>query len=273
MKYKKGFSAVLLTLIISTLLSVSAFAAYDRFSDVPEVSPFYESVTYLARHGITYGTGNGRYAPDTPITVRQWATMLCRVLDKEDALADSAGYGGNACIKQGYADGWMNLTALAAPDSRLCRYAIYESGFAAFDIDLYSSQLYPDGEALSPQDNAFHAAVEFGLCEDTCVGTDIITRGEAADLLYALLTGEFTVAAPPILKTIPLNNKEGVHLNSHLLELQKIPEPIRQAFADCFVYWLTYRDNSKKMAALCSAAPKTYAYLLALESQNWQPAA
>ena len=47
----------------------------------------------------------------------------------------------------------------------------------------------------------------------------------------------------------------------------------REYFADCFVYWLTYRDNSKKMAALCSAAPKTYAYLLALESQNWQPAA
>ncbi len=47
----------------------------------------------------------------------------------------------------------------------------------------------------------------------------------------------------------------------------------REYFADCFVYWLTYRDNSKKMAALCSAAPKTYAYLLALESQNWQLAA
>ena len=362
MKHKKGFAAVLLTLIISALLSVSAFAASDRFSDVPEASPFYESVTYLAGQGITYGTGNGRYAPDTPITVRQWATMLCRAFDKEDALSDPAGYGGDACINQGYADRWLNLPAMAAPDSRLCRYAIYESGFAAFDIALYSSQLYPDGEALSSQDNAFHAAVSFGLCEDTCAGTDIITRGEAADLLYALLTGEFTVAPPPILETIPLNNKEGVHLNSYLLELQKIPEPIRQAFAergwqytidyeylarlseernmscigatnygsrqitvssagatihefghfldelmgfpsqtegfyqeesgtaaallrpyaltnereyfaDCFVYWLTYRDNSKKMAALCSAAPKTYAYLLALESQNWQPAA
>ena len=121
---------------------------------------------------------------------------------------------------------------MAAPDSRLCRYAIYESGFAAFDIALYSSQLYPEGETLSSQDNAFHAAVSFGLCEDTCAGTDIITRGEAADLLYALLTGEFTVAPPPVLETIPLNNKEGVHLNSYLLELQKIPEPIRQAFAE-----------------------------------------
>ena len=139
MKHKKGFAAVLLTLIISALLSVSAFAASDGFSDVPETSPFYESVAYLAGQGITYGTGNGRYAPDTPITVRQWATMICRAFDKEDALSDPAGYGGDACINQGYADGWLNLTAMAAPDSRLCRYAIYESGFAAFDIALYSS--------------------------------------------------------------------------------------------------------------------------------------
>ena len=94
MKHKKGFAAVLLTLIISALLSVSAFAASDGFSDVPEASPFYESVAYLAGRGITYGTGNGRYAPDTPITVRQWATMICRAFDKEDALSDPAGYGG-----------------------------------------------------------------------------------------------------------------------------------------------------------------------------------
>lgn len=94
MKHKKGFAAVLLTLIISALLSVSAFAASDGFSDVPEASPFYESVTYLAGRGITCGTGNGRYAPDTPITVRQWATMICRAFDKEDALSDPAGYGG-----------------------------------------------------------------------------------------------------------------------------------------------------------------------------------
>lgn len=163
MKHKKGFAAVLLTLIISELLSVSAFAASDGFSDVPEASPFYESVTYLAGQGITYGTGKGRYAPDTPITVRQWATMLCRAFDKGDALSDPAGYGGDACINQGYADGWLNLPAMAAPDSRLCRYAIYESGFTAFDIALYSSQLYPEGETLSSQDNAFHAAVSFGL--------------------------------------------------------------------------------------------------------------
>ena len=59
MKHKKGFAAVLLTLIISALLSVSAFAASDGFSDVPETSPFYESVTYLAGRGITCGAPMG----------------------------------------------------------------------------------------------------------------------------------------------------------------------------------------------------------------------
>ena len=44
----------------------------------------------------------------------------------------------------------------------------------------------------------------------------------------------------------------------------------REYFADCFVYWLTYRDNSKKMAALQSAAPRTYAYFFMLEENGWQ---
>ena len=44
----------------------------------------------------------------------------------------------------------------------------------------------------------------------------------------------------------------------------------REYFADCFVYWLTYRDNSKKMAALCSAAPRTYAYFFMREENDWQ---
>lgn len=59
---------------------------------------------------------------------------------------------------------------MAAPDSRLCRYAIYESGFAAFDIALYSSQLYPEGENLSSQDNAFHAAVSFAYAKTPVQG-------------------------------------------------------------------------------------------------------
>ena len=60
MKYKKGFSAVLLTLIISTLLPISAFAASDSFSDVPEASPFYETLPVMALLTVKETTGMHR---------------------------------------------------------------------------------------------------------------------------------------------------------------------------------------------------------------------
>ena len=124
------------------------------------------------------------------------------------------------------------MTAITAPDSDLCRYAIYKSGFAAFGVDLYSLQLYPNEGKLSQQSEVLRAAADFGLCEDTCDGTEIITRGEAAELLYALLTKTFAVVPPPMLDNIPLDNKAGVALNNYLLEIQKIPESMMQSFAE-----------------------------------------
>lgn len=137
MKPNKGFITVLMMVLISISLSTFSRAAFDTFSDVPNDSPFHESIFYLAERGIVCGEGNGRYVPDAPVTVRQWATMLCR------ALGDAAPLNyDDDCIRQGYSDGWLEMTAITAPDSDLCRYAIYKSGFAAFGVDLYSLQLY-----------------------------------------------------------------------------------------------------------------------------------
>lgn len=65
--------------------------------------------------------------------------------------------------------------------------------------------------------------VHDGAYQYTCDGTEIITRGEAAELLYALLTKTFAVVPPPMLDNIPLDNKAGVALNNYLLEIQKFP--------------------------------------------------
>ena len=227
MKPNKGFITVLMMVLISISLSTFSRAAFDTFSDVPNDSPFHESIFYLAERGIVCGEGNGRYVPDAPVTVRQWATMLCRALGDADPLNYD-----DDCIRQGYSDGWLEMTAITAPDSDLCRYAIYKSGFAAFGVDLYSLQLYPNEGKLSQQSEVLRAAADFGLCEDTCDGTEIITRGEAAELLYALLTKTFAVVPPPMLDNIPLDNKAGVALNNYLLEIQKIPESMMQSFAE-----------------------------------------
>lgn len=170
MKPNKGFITVLMMVLISISLSTFSRAAFDTFSDVPNDSPFHESIFYLAERGIVCGEGNGRYVPDAPVTVRQWATMLCRALGDADPLNYD-----DDCIRQGYSDGWLEMTAITAPDSDLCRYAIYKSGFAAFGVDLYSLQLYPNEGKLSQQSEVLRAAADFGLCEDTCDGTEIIT--------------------------------------------------------------------------------------------------
>lgn len=207
MKQNKGFITVLMMVLISISLSTFSRAAFDTFSDVPNDSPFHESIFYLAERGIVCGEGNGRYVPDAPVTVRQWATMLCR------ALGDAAPLNyDDDCIRQGYSDGWLEMTAITAPDSDLCRYAIYKSGFAAFGVDLYSLQLYPNEGKLSQQSEVLRAAADFGLCEETCDGTEIITRGEAAELLYALLTKTFAVVPPPMLDIVSLG---GIYYAAH----------------------------------------------------------
>ena len=86
MKPNKGFITVLMMVLISISLSTFSRAAFDTFSDVPNDSPFHESIFYLAERGIVCGEGNGRYVPDAPVTVRQWATMLCRALGDADPL-------------------------------------------------------------------------------------------------------------------------------------------------------------------------------------------
>lgn len=143
MKPNKGFITVLMMVLISISLSTFSRAAFDTFSDVPNDSPFHESIFYLAERGIVCGEGNGRYVPDAPVTVRQWATMLCR------ALGDAAPLNyDDDCIRQGYSDGWLEMTAITAPDSDLCRYAIYKSGFAAFGVDLQFTALPERGQAV-----------------------------------------------------------------------------------------------------------------------------
>ena len=74
-------SLVVCTLVLALILPTAASAACTGFDDVPETADCYESVMYLAEHEITQGTGNGCFSPDAPVTMRQWAVMLCRAYE------------------------------------------------------------------------------------------------------------------------------------------------------------------------------------------------
>lgn len=228
-KYKKIPALCLLTLLLTALLAVPASAA-GGYSDVPPGSACYEAVTYLTEQGVTSGTGENRYSPDDLITVRQWAVMLCRAYLPDNLPAASYESLGDACVRQCYREGWVTESAVLSRDSRMCRGALLQSAFAAADTPVYDYVLYPGGSMISAYDNVLRIGKDLGLCDPDDGAMDLMTRGDAARVLYLLLTNEYEVEAPPIASAVFLRNEAGADLNPYLVEIQKIPASILKSF-------------------------------------------
>ena len=215
------------TLVLALILPAAASAACTGFDDVPETAGCYESVMYLAEHEITQGTGNGCFSPDAPVTVRQWAMMLCRAYDVK-VEGSSWGDLSQSAVEQSYRKGWLNETALSAPNIQLCRGALLKSAFAAAKIPVYDSVLYAGGVSLPDHENCIRIGKELQLCGEEDDANEIVTRRDAAMLLHAILTRAFAVTAPAA--PVTLVNAAGVNINDYLLALRQVPEPVLAAF-------------------------------------------
>ena len=220
-------SLVVCTLVLALILPTAASAACTGFDDVPETADCYESVMYLAEHEITQGTGNGCFSPDAPVTTSQWAVMLCRAYGVE-TKGNSWSELSQSAVEQSYRKGWLNETALSAPNIQLCRGALLKSAFAAAKIPVYDSILYAGGVSLPDYENCIRIGKELQLCGEEDDANEIVTRRDAAMLLYAILTRAFTVEAPPA--PVALVNTAGVNINGYLLALRQVPEPMLSAF-------------------------------------------
>lgn len=246
-KYCKKMFATLLILAALAICVVPAGAA-SGFTDVASDSPWYESVSYLAEQGITNGVGNLRYAPDEMITIQQWAAMLCRAFDGKQ----------ENCLAKAYHNGWFSTCAVMAPDSLVCRGELYQSAFAASGVQVYDFVLYPNGKPLSDYENGMRVGAELGICEEDTDPTELVSRGEAAAVLYAVLTRDLQVEVPPMLKEFPIQNEAGVHLNDYLLELKRVPEAVLQKFQrEGWTYTIDFEylsDLSKEYHASCTGA-------------------
>lgn len=243
------------TLVLALILPAAASAACAGFDDVPESADCYESVMYLAEHEITQGTGNGCFSPNAPVTVRQWAMMLCRAYDVKVEGSSWSDLSQSA-VEQSYRKGWLNETALSAPNIQLCRGALLKSAFATAKIPVYDSVLYEGGVSLPDHENCIRIGKELQLCGEEDDANEIVTRRDAAMLLHAILTRAFTVEAPPA--PVALVNAAGVNINDYLLALRQVPEPMLAAFE---VAGWTYRidfdyisELSKQLNMSCIGA-------------------
>ena len=215
------------TLVLAVTLSTAASAACTGFDDVSESADCYESVIYLAKCEIAAGTGNDCFSPEQLITVEQWAVMLCRAYGAE-TIGDSWQDVGRSSVVEAYRQGWLNETALSAPNIQLCRGALLKSAFAAAKIPVYDSVLYAGGVSLPDHENCIRIGKELQLCGEEDDANEIVTRRDAAMLLHAILTRAFTVETPPA--PVALVNAAGVNINDYLLALRQMPEPMLAAF-------------------------------------------
>ncbi|MCI6017228.1 MAG: S-layer homology domain-containing protein, partial [Dysosmobacter sp.] len=199
-------------LVLALILSTAASAACTGFDDVLETADCYESVIYLAEHEITQGTGNGSFSPDAPVTVRQWAMMLCRAYEVKVEGSSWSELSQNA-VEQSCRKGWLNETALSTPNIQLCRGALLKSAFAAAKIPVYDSVLYESGVSLPNHENCIRIGKELQLCGEEDDANEIVTRRDAAMLLHAILTRAFTVTAPAA--PVTLVNAAGVNINDY----------------------------------------------------------
>lgn len=231
----RRFCAVLM---LTAALTIPAPAASPTFSDVPEGSALQESVSCLVERGIPNGTGTDTFSPNAPITVRQWTVMLCRAYGAEI-------HGGNwrersqNCVETAYAHGWLNETAVQAPDTRLCRSSLLESGLRTAGVPVYDACLFPGNESLSVSENIMRVGRKLSLCAEGASAAESVTRGEAAQLLYAVLTRELTAETPPT--PVPMEDLAGVNINEYLLALRQVPELILAVFQDqVWTYTIDY---------------------------------
>ncbi len=70
----RRFLAVLLAFVI-LLGTTSAFAA-DTFTDVPEDAYYAEAVKWAVENDVTYGKGDGIFAPEDTVTRAEAVTFL-----------------------------------------------------------------------------------------------------------------------------------------------------------------------------------------------------
>ena len=250
---RKKLTVLCTAVLLTMLLTISASAAVPRFEDVSADTPYAESILYLADHGITNGTNSGLFSPNAPITTRQWAVLLCRAYGLEADGAPWTELGQNA-IMQVYQKGWLEAMALSAP-MRMCRGAFYKSAFAVAGVTVYDNTLY-GGEPLSDYENCLRAAGELHLCGDDADSLEIVTRGEAAQALHAILTRELAVREPPM--PVTLENHSGANTNAFLLALRRVPQPILDAFNErSWRYVIDYdyiADLSKQLGIACAGA-------------------
>lgn len=201
----KIFSSLPAAILALSLLTVPASAA--TFSDVPENSEYYAAVTYLSaptrtdvdgvihEGAVVSGTGDGLFSPDRAITIDEFTVMLMNTYYHEDwpcATVEGAdwalGYTTTAWSIDIYTlDEYETMKA-----DGVTRAEIWNMLANASKLTPYPAWLYTDETpSVDFARDIEYAMYDTGLYIEEVDANEIPTRGEIAQLIYRLETGDY----------------------------------------------------------------------------------
>ena len=175
-----------------------AASSCNPFQDVAADAPYAAAVQYVYDAGITSGTGAHTYSPDNRITFGEFALMLCRMYwPDENWTIDSA----TAHVAVDKLGNIMDPTG--ARDMEVARPVAYRALLACSGVPIFSQELYGTNiEEEKELDDAVFTAMQLGLCDEDGMDWTLITRGEAAQILYTTSQADMEVPTPPIVEKL-----------------------------------------------------------------------
>ena len=174
------------------------------------------AVAYLEDAGIVNGDGTSFHS-ERLITVREWCAMLCRA--DGYTIDDEWKYASKKYIDYAYEQGWVDYVAYLAPSSKMTVAYTCQSLFQFLNVVVY------DGE-----NGCVELAKKNGLIDQHIKPDTLMTRGDAANILYLALTKNITTNMPKIVDAINIVY-DGEYISPSVVsKLEKIPSSILDEF-------------------------------------------
>ena len=230
-------TAILLIISLLAGLQVSA-AGQISFSDIRADQPYYEDISWAVERGIVTGS-NGKFHPETPVTVEQFFTMLSRSIPEREEEKDeiyfapkgSMRYHLRRSIQNGWAD-VLGATVEYRKDSNLSAGYAWYSALTANGTQVYSGALY--GEQSNRRTDGMNAAKKLGLAAADADAAKAITRAEAVQIIRAATENKKALPTPEIVTEMQdtVIGMDQSDVNLVYTNLMLVPAPIRTAFRE-----------------------------------------
>lgn len=225
------FPALVLAVAIFTSAgSGSAFAATTShpFQDVATDAPYANGVQFVYDNNISCGTGEKTFSPERAITFGELSLMLCRMYwpDEEWDVDNATAKVGIDCMGR-------IVNPVISRDERVSNSTAYQALLSCSNAPIYSQKLCEAG-IETQSDDAVYTASQIGLCEESVDSFALLTRGEAAQMIYEASQLDLEMAPPSIVVKLDVTVEDEYKskCTPFLEEAAKIPAVILDRFED-----------------------------------------